>query len=500
MNNPASPKIPFWLAFTLSALSGVLLTASMPGFDIPFIGWVALVPLLVVLLTAEAKHVYLLALPFGIVFSIGVHNWYPNIFPPALGYFLILAVGTYYAGVLQLGIWLYSRLPAPLKLLGLPVSWAAIEFVKYIAPVVEDWWFVLLADSQWRFPPALQILSITGVFGLSFLVMLVSVSLASLVIQMIKRDGKSNALSLVALLFAMLIVGSGAMSIRLPQSVFKIAVLTDMVNQDPLVLAQGEFAGTRVTSPEVSQAIFDTDAKLTHDIAAQNPAFVVFPENEFSDADNPQFIGQLSQLAQETNAYIAADTLWNAPTGLHDTALLMAPDGSEAARRAKINITAGEADAGIVAGPHEFSSTATPYGNAGVAVCWDVHRLWIIRELARADAKIILLPMDNDFNGIATFPPFHAADAVFRAVENRVTFGLGTINGLSMVIDPYGRITAEGKINERGATVGETFTVEGKTIYTRLGDWFGWTLVAALIGLIVVSMLKNRLPVNKNGG
>ena len=81
MNNPASPKIPLWLAFTLSALSGVLLTASMPGFDIPLIGWVALVPLLVVLLTAEAKHVYPLALPFGIIFSIGVHNWYPNIFP-----------------------------------------------------------------------------------------------------------------------------------------------------------------------------------------------------------------------------------------------------------------------------------------------------------------------------------------------------------------------------------------------------------------------------------
>lgn len=500
MNNPASPKIPLWLAFTLPALSGVLLTATMPGFDVPFIGWVALVPLLVALLIAEAKHVYLLALVFGIIFSIGVHNWYTNIFPSALGYFLILAVGTYFAGVLQLGVWLYSRLPAPLKLLGLPVSWAAIEFVKYIAPVVEDWWFVLLADSQWRFPPALQILSVTGVFGLSFLVMLVNVSIASLVIQMIKKDGKPNALSLVALLFAVLIVGFGAMSIRQPKSMFKIAVLTDMVNQDPLVLAQGEFAGIRVTSPEVSQAIFNTDAKLTRDIAAQNPAFVVFPENEFSDANDPRFIGQLSQLAQETNSYIAADTLWNTPTGLHDTALLMAPDGSEAARRAKINITAGEAGAGIIAGPHEFSSTATPYGNVGIAICWDVHRLWIIRELARTDAKIILLPMDNDFNGIATFPPFHAADAVFRAVENRVTFGLGTINGLSMVIDPYGRITTEGEINKRGATVGETFTVEGETIYTRFGDWFGWTLVAAFIGLVVISMLKNTSLVNENGG
>lgn len=490
MNNPTRPTIPLLRGYTLSALSGALLTASMPGFDLPFIGWIALVPLLVIMLTAEAKHVYLLALPFGIVFSIGVHNWYPNIFPSALGCFLILAVGTYYAGVLQLGVWLHAGLPAPLKLLGVPVAWAAMEFIKYITPVVEDWWFVLLANSQWRFPPALQVLSVTGVFGLSFLVMLVNVSLASLVIQMIQKDGKSNTLSMIALLVAVLIVGFGAMSMRAPTGMFTIAVLTDMVNQDPLVLAQGEFAGTRVTSAAVSQAIFDTDAQLTRDIAVRHPAFVVFPENEFSDADDPQFIGQLGQLAQETHAYIAADTLWNAPTGIHDTALLIAPDGNEVARRAKINITAGEADAGITAGPHVFSSTATPYGNVGVAVCWDVHRLWIIRELARADANIILLPMDNDFNGIATFPPFHAADAVFRAVENRVTFGLGTINGLSMVIDPYGRITTEGKINERGATVGETFTVEGKTIYTRLGDWFGWTLVTVLIGFIGISITR----------
>jgi hypothetical protein len=75
----------------------------MPGFDVPFIGWVAFVPLLVVLLTTEAKYVYLLALPFGIIFSIEVQNWYPNIFPTGLGDFLIFAVGTYYAGILQLG-------------------------------------------------------------------------------------------------------------------------------------------------------------------------------------------------------------------------------------------------------------------------------------------------------------------------------------------------------------------------------------------------------------
>lgn len=134
----------------------------------------------------------------------------------------------------------------------------------------------------------------------------------------------------------------------------------------------------------------------------------------------------------------------------------------------------------------------TPYGKAGISVCWDVHRLWIIRELARSGAQIVLLPMDNDFNGTRTFPPFHAADVVFRAVENRLAFGEAAVSGLSMVVDPYGRITAEGKINERGVTVGETFVVEGHTLYTRFGDWFGWTMVASLIGLVAVSLLKKK--------
>jgi apolipoprotein N-acyltransferase len=480
-------KQSLWRGLTLSALSGILLTLSMPGFDVPYIGWVALVPLLIVLLSAEAKRVYVLALPFGILFSIGVHNWYPNIFPPGLGYFLIIAVGTYYAGVLQLGVWLYSRLPAPVKLLGLPIAWSAMEFIKYITPVIEDWWFVLLADSAWRFPPALQILSVTGVFGLSFLIMLVNAAIAALFIGAWKKDKHAD---LAALAIAAVILLWGAVSIPQPRTPFKVAVLTDMVNQDPLVKAQGEFAGILVTSPTVSQAIFDIDSRLTREVASQHPAFVVWPENEFAPIDDARFTDPLGALANEVNAYVTVDTVWQANTDLRDTALLVGPDGSEVGRRAKINITSGEADSGFVPGPRAFPVFDTPYGKAGIAICWDVHRLWIIRELARSGAQIILLPMDNDFNGTHTFPPFHAADAVFRAAENHLAFGLGTVNGLSMVIDPFGRISVEGKVNQRGAIVGETFVVNDPTIYTRFGDWFGWTLIAVLIGLVLFPILK----------
>jgi apolipoprotein N-acyltransferase len=479
-----------WIELTLSALSGILLTLSMPGFDVPLLGWVALTPLLVILFSAPPKRVFALTLPFGIIFSIGVHNWYPHIFPPALGYFLILAVGFFYAGILQLGISLSDRFSGALKVLVLPVVWSAIEFIKYIAPVVKDWWFVLLSSSQWRFPPALQILGVTGFPGLSFLMILVNVSVAFLIIRVLRLGGPVGQTpplraSVIALACVALILSASALSMPQPGNGFKVAVLTDMVNQDPLVLAQGEFAGTRVDDPAVSQAIYNTDARLTRQAAPEQPAFVVWPENEFTDTDNATMIGQLGALAQEVSAYIAVDTLWRAPSGLHDTALLVAPDGSEVERRAKINITDGEAEAGIAAGPREFSVAATPHGKVGIAVCWDVHRLWIIRELARAGAEIILLPMDNDFNSTPRFPPFHAADAVFRAAENRLAFGLGTVNGLSLVIDPYGRITAEGQVNQRGVVVGETFTAPGRTFYTRFGDVFGWVLVGALIVLAV---------------
>jgi len=499
-------RLRFWAGMGLSAISGLLLAATMPNFDVGLLGWLALVPLLMVITAAPARQHYILALPFGLIWSIAVHNWYPHIFSPALGYFLIIAVGTFYAGIIQLGAWLQTRLTGIFKLLAMPMAWASVEFIRFIAPVAGEWWFVLLAKSQWRFPPALQILSITGFPGLSFLVMLANVAITGLVIGQLARKkqeagGKEQDIlvwaNVSALLIIVIIVVWGAMSIpQPPADIFTIAALTDMVNQDPNILSTSEFAaedfGTSADSPETSQAIFDVDAALSRSVADQYPAFVVWPENEFSDADNPHFIDQLKGLAQEMDAYIVADVVWHAPTGMHDTALLVGPAGDEIGRQAKINTTDGEENVGFVPGPKKYPVFDTPYGQVGLGVCWDRHRPFISRELARNGAEIVLMPADDDFGGTPWFPPFHASDSVFRAVENRATFGTGAINGLAMIVDPYGRITAEGGINERGVITGETFTVPGQTLYTRWGDWFGWLMVTGTVILVGVAMANNR--------
>lgn len=482
----------------LSALSGILLTAAMPGFDVPILGWIALVPLLIVVMTSPPNQYFILALPFGLLFSLGVHNWYPNIFPPALGYFLIFAVGTFYAALIQLGGWLYTRLPNALKILAFPVAWTAIEFIKFITPVVKDWWFVLLAKSMWKFSPALHVLSVTGFPGLSFLIMLANVAIASLLLKRLKFEGftvdKRASWGTIGFVTIVLIWGAFSIATQTHSNTFTIAALTDMVNQDPDILTASEFSaedfGTAENPPEISQKIFDLDAELTRSFATQHPDFIVWPENEFSNADDARFIEQLKNLSSQMGSYIVADVVWHADTGIHDTALMVSPAGEEVGRRAKINITDGEKQVGFAPGPREYPVFETEYGKVGLAVCWDRHRTYITRELARNGADIVLMPVDDDFNANVQFPPFHASDGVFRAAENRVAMGLGTTNGLSMVIDPYGRITAAGTINKRGTIIGKTFTVEGQTLYTRFGDWFGWLMVFSLVGLVIIASAK----------
>ena len=81
----------------------------------------------------------ILTLPFGIIWSIAVHNWYPVMFGTILGYILMFAVGSWYAILIKWGVKLQRRMSGFLKLLALPVLWSAVEFIKFIAPIVDDW-------------------------------------------------------------------------------------------------------------------------------------------------------------------------------------------------------------------------------------------------------------------------------------------------------------------------------------------------------------------------
>jgi len=72
----------YLIGMSVSAASGVLIAASMLNFDVSFLGWVALVPLLLAIEMLPKVSPIFIAMPFGLIWSIAVHNWYPNMFGP----------------------------------------------------------------------------------------------------------------------------------------------------------------------------------------------------------------------------------------------------------------------------------------------------------------------------------------------------------------------------------------------------------------------------------
>lgn len=489
---------PLLTRFALSALSGTLLALTMPGIDMGWLAWVALVPLLIALDDRSASAAFGIALPFGLIWAISAHRWYPFVLGPS-GFALMVLVGFFYAALIQLGVWLRGRVAAHapssvlLGMLALPLAWTAGEFLRYAAPVTGTWWFALLANSQWQNPPALQVLTLTGLPGLAFMLMLVNVALAHLVRVLLRR--KTVTLEpIIALTVVGAIVGWGYLTIApLPPNGFTVVATVDLANTDPAIQASGEAdaAGYQASTPAQSQAIFAVNAALTRSARAAAPAFVVWPEHEIAAIDDTLIRPQLATLARELQTYLVVDMVWQTPTGKYDTALLIGPDGTEIGRQAKINITDGERAAGFQAGPSSHQVFTTPYGRVGLGVCWDRHITTITRRLAQQGAQIVLMPDDSDF-GTPWFPPYHAADSVFRAVENRVAFALGSVSGIAQVIDPYGRMSAQSSIDTRQVIAGTTFVLDERTLYTRWGDWFGWLTVGIVVILIGLRVLPGR--------
>ncbi|OHD68881.1 MAG: apolipoprotein N-acyltransferase [Spirochaetes bacterium RBG_13_68_11] len=117
-----------------------------------------------------------------------------------------------------------------------------------------------------------------------------------------------------------------------------------------------------------------------------------------------------------------------------------------------------------------------------------------VRAFVRAGAGIIV-NLSNDFWSLTEVEAMqHAANAVFRAVENGRPLVRATASGLTCVVDTVGRITARAPLYEEAVIVADvTAVVDRPTLYTRWGDWFPPAL-AVLLVLVLAAGLTGRDP------
>jgi apolipoprotein N-acyltransferase len=143
---------------------------------------------------------------------------------------------------------------------------------------------------------------------------------------------------------------------------------------------------------------------------------------------------------------------------------------------------------GIEPGDGVLRTTETPYGTLSGVICWDTDFPTVVSQAGRNGTDILLSPSLD----MRSVDPMHAQMAVFRAIENGVSVFRQSDNALSIVADPYGRTLAavDHFTASEWVTVAQVPTHGVFTVYSAIGDLFGWLFVLAFLAMVIWGVIR----------
>ncbi|MEK6600106.1 MAG: apolipoprotein N-acyltransferase, partial [Deltaproteobacteria bacterium] len=168
----------------LTILSGAMLAAAFPSIDLEFLAWIGMTPFFFALDGKNRKSGFFLGLLWGFIFFLGTIHWVVNsmvsyggipFFTGALILMLLALYLSLFFGMFGLGMAAMSSVSMSpmLTILFAPSLWVALEYLRGNMITLGFPW-ALLGYSQSSFLPLIQIADITGVYGISFLIVMVN--------------------------------------------------------------------------------------------------------------------------------------------------------------------------------------------------------------------------------------------------------------------------------------------------------------------------------------
>jgi apolipoprotein N-acyltransferase len=525
--NKGSQFLIFPISILLSIFSGILLFASFPPFGVPFLVWIALIGLLILIPGLRVWQSFFLSLVGGMVFFIGIFDWILEVAGYTYLHHAILAIylGTYF-GIFGLAVSFISRRSGPaMALFSAPFIWVSLEYIR------SNFFFLalpwgLLAHSQYQNPLAIQTASVAGTYGVSFLIVMANSALAALVLLASKhfnyRFLKISKASSQCGFSAVLVMAVVLLSTTLFYGHAKISQPTEgrKIN---LSLVQANIEQEKKWNPRYAGYIMQTHAELTREAANDHPDLIVWPEAATPRSINrdPNISTKIRKLVNETQTPLLLGSSLAAKFKKEDqkregrlknSAILIFPKNSSAENQHydKISLMPfGEylphedtipwslIKAGAI-GHYlpgtEYTVFQLPKGRFSVTICWENLFSDLVRQFVKEGAQFIVNITNEAWFGDTAAPYQFLSMSVFRAVENRVYIVRCANTGISCFIDPCGRVVDRVKdengrdVFVRGVVTGPVVPLESVTIYTRYGDWFIWSSFASVAVFLVFAI------------
>jgi apolipoprotein N-acyltransferase len=527
-------------SLVLAGASGLFLPLSFPKSDLGFLAWIALVPLHWALDGKNKAQAFWIGWLSGTIAFTGMMAWvvtamttYGKV-PLAISYGILLLLTAYlglYVGLYSAGaVWFQSLIPR-YGYFVFPCLWVTLELIRTYALSGLPWG--LLGYSQYRQIEIIQIADHMGVYGVSFLIVLVNVALAEFLSWLMPyfRNFRPARLPWELATMAILLV---TLSWQ-----YGLATLSETPFSD--VPRTSITVG--VVQPNIDQAVkWDTAYReetlarfdrLTEKLGRATD-LVVWPEaaTPFVFEREPGYQLQLMALANRVRSPI----LFGSPAlrfypdrrpYLMNSAYLLSPDGQVLGRYDKQHLVPFgeyipfkssflsfldklvEGIGDFEAGPGPTVLTVTPKPKAanagtagstvrpinfGVAICYEVIFPNLVRQFAANGAEFMVTVTNDAWFGPSAAASQHFSMVVFRSVENHLAFARSANTGISGFIDPFGRILETTPIFTEQATKATMQVWRPHTFYSRYGDVFayGCAIICAL--LFLFGMFRTKEP------
>jgi len=497
--------------YLLAALTGVLLVFSFPKAEFSWLAWFALVPLLVACGQKSPLKAGKLAFVAGLVGYGGMIYWINIVvttygkLPLLVSICLYLLLVAYLAAYFFVLFYLVRR--AELRgisvVVSLPILWVGLEFLRSFLLTGFPW--ASLGYSQYRILPLIQVVDVTGVYGISFLIVLANCVLFLLFNWILARSSRvfpyrSTAVFLV-LIIAVLLYGFFLLRQEQVGVPLKVALIQGNIDQgikwDPAFM-------------EETIAIYE---RLSRRAAVAGVDLVVWPESAapffFQEPGPPT--DRITSLAR----VIQAPLIFGSPAydgsgprrRYFNSAFLVSSAGEVLGRSDKMHLVPfGEyvplakllpfvhklvVGVGDFSPGDELASLDIGKGKVGVLVCFEGIFPELSRSYVRDGAQLLVNITNDGWYGRSSAPYQHLSMSVFRAIENGVPLVRAANTGISAIIDEKGHISQATPLFKEDYCAGEVILSTGGTIYTRIGDVFALLCLGVSLGLIFFAFRKS---------
>ncbi len=469
---------------------------------IPLAAWLAPV----FLLRFTRSHRALVGLPILVLAMSGA-----LLFGLRDGFFPVVGGAGYYFFVATLGLGgalpfaidrlLSTRLDGIARTLVFPAAVTSVELLGTIGNPFGT--AGSTAYSQYASLPLLQTVSVTGIWGLTFLISW----LAPVVNQVWERGLSGSAVKAPAVLFvaitiAALLFGGVRLAFAAPDAeTVRVAALAPDRQQNELAYSAPDLtSGTRAERASARDEHF---APVLDDLfdRSEREALAGAKIIAWSEAaartlkeDHAEVVARAADLAREHRVYLQISMIVQLPPGSNggpeneNHAVLLDPSGTVVWDYQKVNPTPGDGHDPV---PGDVPTVETPYGRLGTIICQDDFFPDFVRQAGAAGVDILLVP-SSDWDSAAAW---HAQQTTFRAVENGLAVVRPTRQGISLATDGQGRLLGHKPdyyVADEQTLVTSVPTKGNDTLYGTVGEAFAYASVAGLLILAGAALRPKR--------